>query len=1082
MKKWICLGSALALITAAWGVLPVWAADGPAGTSARVEGQAVLEGALAANAPIVSGTESPTTNPRPTWTWYSGGNGGVGWYRYGFSEGSWLAANAATQFTVAADVYDPLTDGPHTLYVQESDAAENWSSSGSYTVVVDLNPPTATLSSDSGAQVRQDSIQVDITLSEPSRGLTAAALQLVNASVQEFVYANSMYTFTLKPAAEGDFSASIPEGRFQDVVGHYNTASNTLSRRYDITAPAAPVITTDGGFGAGQDFPTIADVVRLDGTAAADVAVILVNGAETGVTFTPGSGIWRYEGALGIGVNAFEVIAGDLAGNHSAAVGIRVTRLGFQDAYVSPTGDDASLVGSVEAPWRTIGHAMDTVRSYGGGGSVTIHLAPGTYGERVVMEPLTALVGDPAAQRSEVRISPVKAQLLDTIDSAYALSAAQDTRLENLSLELPVDAPQGSEVLRIQHVKCLVTNIGVNGSDVSGCVGISILGADSSATVVSKSLVERVDFGLRAVETNANITQNEFRDIRFDAVFVRGPASKDVGTSSTPMLGDVSQAGSTGANQFSNVSGFFVRNMNSETMLAQMNYWGLETEAEIAAKMNGPVTFVPFITGGTGAASVVCTVKDAATNFPVQNASVAADGGTPVTANVSGAYMLSGLVAGSHTLDVTAPGYITATRSVDLAAGAVTAVTVLLNMPPGHTLTYTAGENGYISGALRQTVSDGGDGTAVTAVPDGGYHFVQWSDGVLTAARTDTNVSADISVTAAFAINVYTLTYTADQNGSISGTPVQTVNYGANGAAVSAVAKDGCHFVQWSDGLLTATRTDTNVKANISVTAMFAVNMYTLTYTAGANGTLVGESPQTVIHGGTGTAVMAVAATNYHFAQWSDGVLTASRTDANVTGNISVTAMFAFDAYTVTVQSSTGGTVALSPSQPAEGYLSGTGVTVTATANPGYAFLHWTGDLSGAANPASLVMNGPKTVGAVFDLASSEGENSTFESIIRSLISGFALADKDHNGGLSWAEASAYAPALTQEEFNSMDTDGSGELTLAELNQALNQFGCSGCSCGKSNLSLDGLKGRMADLFLMGLALTSLLAVRGRKP
>ena len=49
----------------------------------------------------------------------------------------------------------------------------------------------------------------------------------------------------------------------------------------------------------------------------------------------------------------------------------------------------------------------------------------------------------------------------------------------------------------------------------------------------------------------------------------------------------------------------------------------------------------------------------------------------------------------------------------------------------------------------------------MTATPDAGYHFVSWSDGVLTAARTDTNVTANITVTANFAINTYTLTYTA---------------------------------------------------------------------------------------------------------------------------------------------------------------------------------------------------------------------------------------------------------------------------------------------------------------------------------
>ena len=69
----------------------------------------------------------------------------------------------------------------------------------------------------------------------------------------------------------------------------------------------------------------------------------------------------------------------------------------------------------------------------------------------------------------------------------------------------------------------------------------------------------------------------------------------------------------------------------------------------------------------------------------------------------------------------------------------------------------------------------------MTAVPDTGYHFVDWSDGVLTARATDTNVTANVSVTANFAINTYTLTYTAGANGTITGTSPQTVNHGADG-------------------------------------------------------------------------------------------------------------------------------------------------------------------------------------------------------------------------------------------------------------------------------------------------------------
>ncbi len=68
---------------------------------------------------------------------------------------------------------------------------------------------------------------------------------------------------------------------------------------------------------------------------------------------------------------------------------------------------------------------------------------------------------------------------------------------------------------------------------------------------------------------------------------------------------------------------------------------------------------------------------------------------------------------------------------------------------------------------------------------------------------------------------------------------------------------------------------------------------YTLTYTAGTNGTITGTTPQTVVAGGSGTEVTAVAAESYEFVSWSDGVATAARTDASVSADITVTATFA---------------------------------------------------------------------------------------------------------------------------------------------------------------------------------------------
>ena len=67
-----------------------------------------------------------------------------------------------------------------------------------------------------------------------------------------------------------------------------------------------------------------------------------------------------------------------------------------------------------------------------------------------------------------------------------------------------------------------------------------------------------------------------------------------------------------------------------------------------------------------------------------------------------------------------------------------------------YTLSYTANVNGSIVGPDNQSVLLGEDGISVEAVPDIGFSFTHWSDGLLDNPRIDTNVVEDISVTANF--------------------------------------------------------------------------------------------------------------------------------------------------------------------------------------------------------------------------------------------------------------------------------------------------------------------------------------------
>jgi hypothetical protein len=68
--------------------------------------------------------------------------------------------------------------------------------------------------------------------------------------------------------------------------------------------------------------------------------------------------------------------------------------------------------------------------------------------------------------------------------------------------------------------------------------------------------------------------------------------------------------------------------------------------------------------------------------------------------------------------------------------------------------------------------------------------------------------------------------------------------------------------------------------------------------------------------------------------------------------------------FSLTIGPSPGGSVGLDP--PGGIYAAGTLVTVTATPDPGLLLSGWSGDLSGSDNPATLVMDGHKSVAARF--------------------------------------------------------------------------------------------------------------------
>ncbi|MBO5086134.1 MAG: InlB B-repeat-containing protein, partial [Paludibacteraceae bacterium] len=278
-------------------------------------------------------------------------------------------------------------------------------------------------------------------------------------------------------------------------------------------------------------------------------------------------------------------------------------------------------------------------------------------------------------------------------------------------------------------------------------------------------------------------------------------------------------------------------------------------------------------------------------------------------------------------------GNTEATRSIVVTAAVTLTAEFAINV---YTVTLNA-ENGTVKGAGSYNY---GTDVTLTATPAEGYHFVKWSDGELNATRT-IKVTAAVTLTAEFAINVYTVTLNVE-NGTVKG--AGSYNYGT-GVTLTATPAEGYHFVKWSDGELNATRT-IKVTADVTLTAEFAINVYTVTLNA-ENGTVTGAGEY---EHGTTANITTVAAEGYHFVKWSDGDTNATRI-ITVTADVTLTAEFAINVYNVTLGAENGVVTG------AGSYNHGTEVILAATPNEGYHFVKWSDGDTNATRTIKVTSN-----------------------------------------------------------------------------------------------------------------------------
>jgi fibronectin-binding autotransporter adhesin len=284
---------------------------------------------------------------------------------------------------------------------------------------------------------------------------------------------------------------------------------------------------------------------------------------------------------------------------------------------------------------------------------------------------------------------------------------------------------------------------------------------------------------------------------------------------------------------------------------------------------------------------------------------------------------------GGGTLALGASGSINNSTSLSIAAGATFDVSAIANYTLSGSTTVTA--SGAASAATIKggtTVSLGSQG--VTLNYDGSHAALTVSQGTLSLSGNQFTV---VVTNTALTAGTYTLVSTPNAiSGTVNATPLYTGGNGVAAGYTGVVSKSGNNVI-------------------LTVTP----NNYTLTYTAGAHGTISGTTSQTVAYLSSGSAVTATPSTGYHFTGWNDGVATASRTDTALIGGTNVTANFAINSYTLTYNTTTGGTISGTTSQTVN--YGGNGSTVTAVPDAGNHFTIWSDGVATAARTDTGIVN-----------------------------------------------------------------------------------------------------------------------------
>lgn len=410
------------------------------------------------------------------------------------------------------------------------------------------------------------------------------------------------------------------------------------------------------------------------------------------------------------------------------------------------------------------------------------------------------------------------------------------------------------------------------------------------------------------------------------------------------------------------------------------------TTVTATATANIGSTFVGWSGDCTGAAACVLTVdedKSITATFSLDLYSVA------VSASPAAGGSVSGGGAYSHGVSVTVSatanaGYtfvnwtegsseVSTSAAYTFSATGNRTLVAIFNLQSYSVITRTAGAG---SGSISLNPPSGTYAydtvVTATATADVGSTFAGWDGNCTGVGACVLTLDSDKHITATFGLNLYTVGVSASPAAGGSVTGGGPVRHGA-AVTIMAAANPGYTFFHWTEGgneVSTSAEYTFVATHHRTLVAVFSPQSYSVnTATAGAgSGSVTLNPPGGAYPYSTVVTVTATADPGSAFTGWSGDCTGTGSCVMTIDGNKSVTAGFNRHQYTVAVNASpaAGGSVS-----GGGVYNHGASVTVKATANAGYSFVHWAegdNELSTSAQ-YPFTATGNRTLVAVFRLS-----------------------------------------------------------------------------------------------------------------